>query len=114
MGKWSPHPKRDALAPQRIPREVQMQQSVTTQKTPPRIPTLCSTTGVCCWKDRRESECERANCQLLPTNANFCQLPMEMPTIANICRFLATFAKVSFFVPNSFCHCLNGGGAAQG
>jgi hypothetical protein len=38
------HPNRDAHVPERIPRQTQMQQSVTAQKTPRRIPSLCSTT----------------------------------------------------------------------
>lgn len=76
-----------------------MLQSVTTTKTPRRIPSLCSTTGVC-W---RESICVAgagaAIRRLLPTSVELCRPPAKVPYSAEIGRLLPTFAGLKLFCP---------------
>jgi len=107
------HPERDAHAPKRIPPEVQMQQSVTTQNTLRRIPSLCSTTGVC-WRNVVSANGAGAVIRrLLPTSAVLCRPPANVPYIAVIGRLLPAFADLKFLVQNSLRHSLNGGGAER-
>lgn len=107
------HPNRDAEPPQCIPREVQMLQSVTTPKTPRRIPRLCSTTGVCWRESISVAGADAAIRRLLPTSAELCRPPMKMVYSAAIRRLPPTLADQKFLVQNSLCHSLNSGGAER-
>ena len=105
--KLRAHPNRDAEPPKRIPRQTRMQQSVTTQKTARRIPSLCSTTGVCWRKPISVTGAGAAIRRLLPTGAVLCRPPAKMPCSAAICRLLPTFADLKFLVQNSRCRSLS-------
>jgi hypothetical protein len=107
------HPNRDTRAPKRIPRQMHMQQSVTTQKTPRRIPSLCSTTGVCRWKPVSATGTGAVIRRLLPSSAVLCRPPAKMPHRAAIRTFSPTFADLKFLVHNSLRYSLNGGSAER-
>jgi hypothetical protein len=105
------HPERDAYAPKRIPREVQRQQRESNQNNPRRIPSLCSTTGVCWRKSVWAAGAGAVVCRILPTSAVLCRPPANVPYSDVIGRLLQTIADLKFLVQNSGGHSLNGGGA---
>ncbi len=93
------HPKRDAHPLKRIPRELQMQQPVTTQNTQGRIPSLCSTTGVCCRNAVAATGAGAAIRRIVPTSAVLCRPPAKMPYRAVIRRLSPTMADLKVFCP---------------